>query len=269
MGSTCSPGRLKPRSKVLRGRPALPGYLRWCPMARGVEQTSGVIAGMPKGPRGPADVPGVLCPVQSEGPRCQRALPADSGQDLRSAGFTCLSGESGPCPRAHGFGKHPGRLWTLLGAAVSNSCPRELALGPRAPGVDQLSLATRASVRVPEGSKSSPGRLALGFQGPRGRPDVFGNSGPVPRDGGVDKVTKATRGLARVPTGQPDLLGHSGPALRACGFDQLSRATRACVQGTAGLTSTHGPLGFVSAVPQVLSALPGVSRSGPIVRRVK
>ena len=202
-------------------------------------------------------------------PAMSISFAGDSGPIRRSVGSTSLSGDSGPCPRAHGFDKHPGRLWTLLGAAGSNSCPRELALGPRAPGVDQLSLATRASVRVPEGSKSSPGRLALGFQGPRVRPDVFGDSGPVLRDGRVEQVTKATRGRAQGPAGPPDLLGHSGPALRASGLDQLSRATRACVQGTAGSTSTHGPLRFVSTGPQGLSALPGVSRSGRIVRRVK
>ena len=238
------------------------------PRARVVDQLSQATRSWVRVPADLTKSPGRLGP----GSECLRCRPTSRETWDRvggSAGLTCLSGESGPCPRAHGFNKHPGRLWTLLGAVVSNSCPRKLALGPRAPGVDQLSLATRASVRGPEGSKSSPGRLALGFQGPRVRPDVFGDSGPVLRDGGVDQVPKATRGRARGPAGPPDLLGHSGPALRASGLDQLSRATRACVQGTAGSTSTHGPLRFVSAGPQGLSALPGVSRSGRIVRRVK
>ena len=238
------------------------------PRARVVDQLSQATRSWVRVPADLTKSPGRLGP----GSECLRCRPTSRETWDRvggSAGLTCLSGESGPCPRAHGFNKHPGRLWTLLGAVVSNSCPRKLALGPRAPGVDQLSLATRASVRVPEWSKSSPGRLTLGFQGPRVRPDVFGDSGPVLRDGGVEQVTKATRGRDRGRAGPPDLLGHSGPALRASGLDQLSRAPRACVQGTAGSTSTHGPLGFVSAGPQGLSALPGVSRSGRIVRRVK
>ena len=181
------------------------------PRARVVDQLSQATRSWVRVPADLTKSPGRLGP----GSECLRCRPTSRETWDRvggSAGLTCLSGESGPCPRAHGFNNHPGRLWTLLGAAVSNSCPRKLALGPRAPGVDQLSLATRASVRVPEGSKSSPGRLALGFQGPRGRPDVFGNSGPVPRALGVDQVAKATRGRARGPAGQPDIPADSGPA---------------------------------------------------------
>ena len=236
------------------------------PRARVVDQLSQATRSWVRVPADLTKSPGRLGP----GSECLRCRPTSRETWDRvggSAGLTCLSGESGPCPRAHGIDKHPGRLWTLLGAVVSNSCPRELALGPRAPGVDQLSLATRASVRGPEGSKSSPGRLALGFQGPRVRPDVFGDSGPVLRDGGVDQVPKATRGCARGPACPSDLLGHSapgsegqrvGPALpghsrlrpRHRGFDQHSRATQVCVHGPAGTISSPGRGALGSDCPQ-------------------
>ena len=163
---------------------------------------------------------------------------------------TSLSGDSSPCPRAHGFDKHPGRLWTVLGAAVSNSCPRELALGPRSPSVDQLSVAIRACVRVTEVSTSSPGRLVLTFQGPRGRPDVFGDSGPVPRARGFEQVSKETRARDRGPAGQPDVPGDSGPAPWACRVDQLSQATRTLVRGPAGTTISPGCVALSSNCPR-------------------
>ena len=115
-------------------------------------------------------------------------------------------------------------------------------------GVDQHSLATRACVRGPEGSTSSSGHLALGFQDPRGRPDILGNLGPVPRTRRVDQVTKMTR--ARDLGGQPDVPGDSGPAPRACGVDQVSRVTRACVHGPAGSTSCSRRLGPGSEGPR-------------------
>ena len=216
--------------------------------------------------RVPADLtksPGRLGP----GSECLRCRPTSRETWDRvggSAGLTCLSGESGPCPRAHGFNKHPGRLWTLLGAVVSNSCPRNLALGLRAPGVDQLSLATRASVRGPEGSKSSPGRLALGFQGPRVRPDVFGDSGTVPKASWVDQVSRAPRDHARGPGGQPDVPSDSGPAPSACGVNQPSRATCALVPGPLVLTSCPRGIGSRSEGLRGRPAVPGDSGPCPM-----
>ena len=162
--------------------------------------------------------------------------------------------------------------------AGSTSCPRRLVPVPdvrRGPpgdpgdsspclkdrGVDQHSLATRACVRGPEGSTSSSGHLALGFQDPRGRPDILGNLGPVPSARRVDQVTKIPR--ARDLGGQPDVPGDSGPAPRACGVDQLSRVTRACVHGPAGSTSCSRRLGPGSEGPRGRSALPGDSGQDP------
>lgn len=241
------------------------------PRARVVDQLSQATRSWVRVPADLTKSPGRLGP----GSECLRCRPTSRETWDRvggSAGLTCLSGESGPCPRAHGFNKHPGRLWTLLGAVVSNSCPRELALGPRAPGVDQLSLATRASVRVPEGSKSSPGRLALGFQGPRGRPDVFGESGPGPSAHGVDQVSWLTRARTQgpagstsspgqigpgpeVPLGRPPLPGHLRTRPRTRVFNQLSRATRAQVRGPAGSASCPGGLG---PMPERLRVRPAV-----------
>ena len=240
--STRCPGRLVLGSEGPRGRPAVTGHSVLGPSARGFDQES-------RETRARVRMPAVS--THFEG---------DLGPSRRVRGVDLPFGRIRPMPKGHGFDKHPGRLWTLLGAAVSNSCPRELALGPRAPVVAQHSLATRASVRGPEGSKSSPGRLALGFQGPRVRPDVFGDSGPVLRDGGVDQVPKATRPtLARLqgpegwtscpgplalaskaPRVRPALTGHSGLCPRARRDSQLSRACRARVGLSAGLNSSPG-----------------------------
>ena len=141
---------------VKQGQPDVPGDS--CPAlsARGVDQLSQATRAWVRMLVGLTNFPGRLGPG-SEYLRCRPTSRETWDRVGGSVGLTCLSGESGPCPRAHGFDKHPGRLWTLLGATVSNSCPRDLALGPRAPGVDQISLANRACVRVPEGSTSSPG----------------------------------------------------------------------------------------------------------------
>ena len=87
-------------------------------------------------------------------------------------------------PRACGYYQLSQGTWVLVrGTAGSTTCPLEHrpvpdvkrgppgVLGNSSPGlkdrgVDQLSLATRTCVRMPEGLTSSPGRLTLGFQGP-------------------------------------------------------------------------------------------------------
>ena len=185
--------------------------------------------------RVPADLtksPGRLGP----GSECLRCRPTSRETWDRvggSAGLTCLSGESGPCPRAHGFNKHPGRLWTLLGAVVSNSCPRELALGPRAPGVDQLSLATGP----------------LLSEGPRGRKAVPGDSRSGSRAREFDPMSSVTRARFQRPAGSTRSHGHLGTMPEAPGVNQMSPATPARLRVPAGSTSPPGRLALWSQGP--------------------
>ena len=139
-GSTSCPGRLKTGSKVLRGRPALPGYLRLGPMARGVVQISGVIAPMPKGPRGRPDVPGDLCPVQS------------------APGLPAVPCESGPGPRARGEDRQSRVTRARVPVpAVSPRCLGRLENSSEGPRVDQHFRVTQARAREPTISTSISG----------------------------------------------------------------------------------------------------------------
>ena len=189
-------------------------------------------------------------PVQigswSECPRCCPAVPGDSGPGLRALGSTSISGFLRPVPESPRF--QPSSQATLDRARCrgAEQLFRELALGPRVPGVDQWSWATLVQVGGPTVSTSSPGVLVHGSEGPQGRPDVFGDSGPVPSARWVHQVSKATRGLDRGPFGQPDVPGDSGPAPRACGW-----------------TSSPGPLALASKGPRGRPAVPGDWGPGP------
>ena len=121
--------------------------------------------------------------------------------------LTRISGDSGPCPRAHGFDQHPGRLWTMLGAVVLNSYPRELALGPSAPGVDQWSRATPVQVGGRTVSTSCPGRLTLVSDGLRGQPALTGHSGLCPRAHRYYQLSWVCRARVRLPAGLNSSLG--------------------------------------------------------------
>jgi len=112
-----------------------------------------------RAPAGLINCPGCIGPV-SECARCRPRSRETRDLVRGSAWSTRHSGDSGPCLRLHGFNQHPEPLWTVLGAAVLNSCPRELALGPRVPGVDQQSRATPVRVGWPTVSTSSPGTHA-------------------------------------------------------------------------------------------------------------
>ncbi|XP_020946894.1 collagen alpha-2(I) chain-like [Sus scrofa] len=285
-GSTSSPGRLFPVSEAPRcGQtiPVFPGDSCPGPRARGFDQLSRVTCDMVGDPR-------VDQPFQTTQARAR--YPTVS---------TSIQGDSGPCPR----GLQPGSEGLRSGPAL----PGHSRLRPKACGFDLLSQGNRGQVRGPEGSTSCPrglgpvpdfqqGRSAfpdasrmcpsargedqqfqvLGFQGTQGRPDVFGDSGPVPRSHGVEQVSKATRACYGGPTGQPDVPGNSGPAPRACGLDQLSRATRTCVQGPTwstrcwgtralvrspeGSTSCHGGLKPVPEGKWGPSVVPGILALG-------
>ena len=158
-GWTCSRGPHVLASKSLRGRPAVPGDWGLGPNTLGVDQLSRVTRVPVRAPAGLINCPGCIGPV-SECARCRPRSRETRDLVRGSAWSTRHSGDSGPCLRLHGFNQHPEPLWTVLGAAVLNSCPRELALGPRVPGVDQRSRATPVRVGWPTVSTSSPGTHA-------------------------------------------------------------------------------------------------------------
>ena len=249
--STRCPGRLVLGSEGPRGRPAVTGHSVLGPSARGFDQES-------RETRARVRMPAVSTHFEGDLGASRRVrrvdLPFGRIRPMpKGPWFQQASRETLDLARCGGVEQlsQETRPWTE-GTRCRPTLPGDSRFCPRARGVEKQSRATRARVPGPASSTRCLWRLGPGSEGWR-----------------VDQVPKATRGRARGPAGPPDLLGHSGPALRASGLDQLSRAPRACVQGTAGSTSTHGPLGFVSAGPQGLSALPGVSRSGRIVRRVK
>ncbi|XP_020937325.1 collagen alpha-1(I) chain-like [Sus scrofa] len=277
--STRCPGRLRPGSKCLRARPAVPDSGS-APMPAG-SQLSG---------------PPVL---ESEGPRCRPVLPGQSGPGLRGRGvdkrscvtpgrvrgpmsFTSLPGDSGPGPRALRDDQLFGaiRAW-VRGPAVSTGSPVRLAPVPKGPrgrqavfgdsgpgprsacrrgqpddtgdsgpdlracGVDQLSRANRARVRArargPTVSSSCPGDSDHA-RGPAGS-TVVGDSGPGPKSNGFHQLSRVTKDWIRRPSVSTCCLGHSGPGPRARGIGQLSRANRARVRVPAGLTRFHGRFG--------------------------
>ena len=83
-------------------------------------------------------------------------------------------------------------------------------------GIDQLSQETRSLVRWLASSTSSPGPIALGTDGPRGRSDLLGDSCSGPMALGVDHLSWATRTPFRgtlVSTSYPRriALGSEGP----------------------------------------------------------
>ena len=97
------------------------------------------------------------------------------------------------CPGDSGPGPVP---------TVSISSPGRIGLCRWAHGVDQLSRATCARVRVPAGSTRSPWPLGPLSKCPRGRLAVPGDSGPGPRDRGVDKLSWVTRAGPECPRGR-------------------------------------------------------------------
>ena len=228
--------------------------------APGFDQRSWVTPVQVRGPTGSTSCPRGLQPG-SEGLRSGPALPGHSRLRPKACGFDLLS---------------QGNRGQVRGPEGSTSCPR--GLGPVPDFQQGRSAFPDASRMCPSARGEDQQFQVLGFQGTQGRPDVFGDSGPVPRSHGVEEVSKATRACYGGPTGQPDVPGNSGPAPRACGLDQLSRATRTCVQGPTwstrcwgtralvrspeGSTSCHGGLKPVPEGKWGPSVVPGILALG-------
>ena len=200
----------------------------WAPV---VDQFSLSTRVLLRGPACSTSCPGPLGPM-SEGPRGRPAIPGHSGPGPKTRGVNQLSRAT--C------------CWVRVPSG-STSSPGRIALVPSAPW-GRLSVSDDSCLcPIARGLIRIPGRIAFVSEVPRGGPDVFGHSGPVPRDLRFDQVFWATRAHARGPTVSNRCPGrlwpssevlHVRPAvpatpawvLRARGIDQVSRATRTLVQ---------------------------------------
>ena len=116
---------------------------------------------------------------------------------------------------------------------------------PRARVVDQLSRATRAHVQGPADSTSSPGRIALGSVGLRGRPAVLGVSGPSLRACGVSSCAGPLTHASEGPQCLPGVPGDSVPCPMSHRVHQLSQVTWVLVGRTTVSTMRPRRLGPV------------------------
>ena len=206
---TSCPGGLAPDSQSPRGGPAVPGNTRSGPWARGVDQMSRATRAIFRGPVWSTSSPRRL-ELGSKGPRCRPAPPGDSRSGSRAAGLTSSPGglgnwsvdprgrsahlgDSCSCPMAHGVDQLSQRSRTWLRCpAESIICPRLLWLGYGCQWCQVHSRAARTHVQRPVSLTICPVRLGPGSDGPRGLPAVPVFSGPVPRVGGVDQLSRET-----------------------------------------------------------------------------
>ena len=247
-------------------------------------------------PTGLTSIPGVLALV-SDCPRGRPDIFGDSGPWPGSCGVYQLSratraharvpAVSTPSPKRLEFGSKGPR---------STCCPGRLGPGPDVPpglpgvpgdsgsgrrdrGVAQPSRVPRAWVRGPMCSTSSSGQIELGSDGLRCRPALRatrarapgpggltscpGTSGPVPRPGIIDQLSRVTRARVRGPTVSTRCSRPSGPGPRARRVHQGSRATRTRVRGPAGSTRSPGRVEHMPDAPRGQPDVPGDSGLAP------
>ena len=135
------PGSLGPMPEVLRAQPDVPGDLGPCSSACGVEQLSRATRARVRWPAQStkSHERHVLGSVDSRG---RQVLPVDSGSGRGLTGSTSSPGRLGPMPEV---------------LRAQPDVPGDLGPCSSACGNDQLCRATRAWVRGPTGSTSSPG----------------------------------------------------------------------------------------------------------------
>ena len=161
--------------------------------------------------------------LRYDGPRGRSAVPDDAL----------------PAPWAWGSTSSPGRLGPGSdGPGVCPAVPYDLRLSPIPRALHQLSRATRASDQGLTGSTNTPRPLAIGCEGPRGQPAVLGSSGPWPRSHVRDRFPGRPTPGFQCPRLRPALLGDSASGLMARAVDQHSPASRARVRRPAGSTNT-------------------------------
>ena len=171
-------------------------------------------------------------------------------------GPPAVPGDSVPCPRARRVDQISRATRACVRwPVVSSSSPgrlRPVNEGMRClPVVDQCSRATHDRVRGPALSSSCPGRLALVSEVPLCRPAV-----------------REIRAQVLVPMGSTDVTDDSCPGPRDRGFDPLCWTSRAWVRVLAVSTSCPGRLAPWSEAVRVRPEVPGDSGLGPSTRSV-
>ena len=215
---------------------------------RGVDQASQATQACARGHAGWTHCPGQLGALP-HGLWVRRNISGDSGPGPSACGVDQLSWA--PRARARGFRCRP--------AVMGVSCPVL-----RAHGFYQMSRATRARVRVPAASTSSPARLGSLSEGLRGGSTLPDVSGLCPMAHGVDQLSWVTPAQIQGPLGRPNIPGHTGPGPSPRGVDQLSREPRARVRAHARCTSCPGHLWTLPEASQFCPYVPG--DSGPVPR---
>ena len=155
-----------------------------------------------------------------------------------------VPGDSGPFPRDR----------------VLNSCPADLHLGLRAPGVDQLSRAMRTRAQGLVLLTSYPVGLWPGSEGPWCGPALPGDSCLCPSALVFDQQSRVTRCWVHGPSGQPAVPGNSGLFPRPGGVPDVPGDSRLCprARGVYQLSQATCP---VSECLRVRPPLPGKSPS--------
>ena len=146
-----------------QGLPAVPGNSGPGPRARMVDQLSRATRNSARRPEASINSSGRLL-FLSEGP-WSTSFPGRLGPGSEATkGRPAVPGDSGPCPRGHGFEEL---------SRVTGPCPR-------AHGVERLSQGIQARARGTTVSTRRPGRHGPRYKCPRVRPAVPGDSGPCP-----------------------------------------------------------------------------------------
>ena len=281
MGSTSSPGRLRPVPEGRRGPPAVPGDSgcargsgcrtaapgdsRMCPRAPGVNQFSQASQARLEGSRGRSPIPG-------DSGRCPRArsvhyisrptrvlVRGPAVDQLSRATRAHARGHAGVTTSPRGLGPVPKGPWG------PPAVPGHSRLGPKALGVDELPQETPARLRVPAVSPSCPGDLGAIPEGLRSPPVVPGASDRT-RGPGCRRAVLDDPRMGPGTRGQPAVPGDVGWSPMSRGVDQLSRATRALFGGTAVSTSCPGRLGPRPEGPLCPPAVPCDTGPGPKAR---
>ena len=185
---TSCPGRLGPGSQVPWARPDVLGDLVPGSSAREVDQ----LARAPQA-RVPGPTESTSCPGRLWSRGLDQMSQATGGLLPVPAGLTS-------CPRRLGRGSRVSGIHPLFratrarvrGPQVRPAVPEDTRPAPIARGVDQLSVATQASVRGLTMLTSCPGRLGPGSEVPRVRPAQPGDTRSYLRARDVAPLSWAT-----------------------------------------------------------------------------
>ena len=206
------------RVRCPRCRAAVPGPSRLGPKALGVDQLSRATPAQLQKSCG-VDQLSQAIPAQLGGPAVSTSSPGPLVLGSEGPrGRPAVQGDSGPGPKAGGVNQ-------------LSLAPRVLFRGL---GVNQLSRMSWAFFRGPKESTSCPWRLGPESKGPWCQPSVPGDSHSSPWIRGVEQLSRVTW-----PAGSTRCPGQLGPGPRSRSCYQLSRATRG--RGRGPVVSTSCP----------------------------